>query len=210
MKFCQACERNKAVILAQLQQLFADRHTVLEIGSGSGQHAQHFSRGLPHLLWQPSEIETALHDLAENLNAVACVNLKPPILLNVNQHWPALTVDAVFSANVLHIISWHEVEALFEGVGRLLSDGGKLVAYGPFRYCDDYTSASNAEFDRWLKQRDAASGIRDFEAVDRLACEQGLTLLCDRPMPANNQLICWYRPKKLIPPPPQRSIASIW
>jgi hypothetical protein len=107
-------------------------------------------------------------------------------------------VDAVFSANTLHIMSWPEVEALFSGVGRVLSAGGVLVVYGPFRYAGRYTSESNATFDRSLRDRDPASGIRDIEAVSRLALTQGLVLTTDNAMPANNQLLAWSR---RAPPP---------
>jgi hypothetical protein len=108
--------------------------------------------------------------------------------------WPAPPADAVFSANTLHIMGWPGVEAFFAGIATALAeDGAKLAVYGPFRYRGDYTSPSNAAFDDWLKRRDPASGIRDFEAVDALARAAGLTLAADHAMPANNQLLVWRR-----------------
>ncbi|MFT5720659.1 MAG: cyclopropane fatty-acyl-phospholipid synthase-like methyltransferase [Motiliproteus sp.] len=192
--FSEACERNKAVILEQLQALFSDRNVVLEIGSGSGQHALHLAAALGHLQWQPSEVAGNLAALAHNLSEVRLSNLMDPVCLDVSSSaWPAMPVDAVFSANTLHIISWDEVECFFAGAARLLSTGGKVAVYGPFRYQGGYTSASNAQFDRSLRQRDPRSGIRDAEAVDCLAAAQGLQLLADLTMPANNQLRLWKK-----------------
>ncbi|WP_421862096.1 DUF938 domain-containing protein [Motiliproteus sp.] len=192
--YSEACERNKGVILELLLEQFADRRRVLEIGSGTGQHAAYFSRSLPWLEWLPTDHPGQLVDLKENLGSQPAENLALPRPLDVAwQDWAIDPVDAVFTANTLHIISWGQVERLFAGVGRVLDEGGKLAVYGPFRYQDDYTSASNAEFDQWLRQRDPASGIRDFEAVDRLAEAQGLQLVLDQSMPANNQLLLWQR-----------------
>ncbi|MEH6824425.1 MAG: DUF938 domain-containing protein [Motiliproteus sp.] len=192
--FSEACERNKEPILKQLRALFDDRTAVLEIGSGSGQHALHLAEALSHLRWQPSEVACGLDTLTHNLSLAPLGNLSPPICVDVaSAVWPEVVVDAVFSANTLHIIAWEEVEHFFAGVGRVLSDGGKLAVYGPFRYQGAYTSDSNAQFDRWLQQRDGRSGIRDFEAVDRLAAAQGLRLQADLAMPANNQLLLWQK-----------------
>jgi SAM-dependent methyltransferase len=165
---------------------------VLEIGSGTGQHAVHFAAHLPHLIWQPS-------DVAENLPGIELwraeatrSNLLPALALDVNQpQWPDTGADAVFSANTLHIMSWSEVRLLFAGVGRVLSPGGVLAVYGPFNYGGRHTSESNARFDRMLRSQDPGSGIRDFEAVDALAAEQQLALQRDVPMPANNRTLVW-------------------
>jgi len=194
INFSEACERNKDPILEQLSRLFSDRHSVLEIGSGSGQHAAYLAQSLAHLRWQPSEVAGGINDLAHNLSSRPLINLCPPICLDVNaSRWPEIQVDAVFSANTLHIIGWAEVECFFAGVGRLLGSGGKLVVYGPFRYQGAYTSESNAQFDCWLQQRDSRSGIRDFEALERLASAQGFCLQADIAMPANNQLLVWQK-----------------
>jgi SAM-dependent methyltransferase len=194
LPFSEACERNKAPILAVLREVFADRSHVVEIGAGTGQHAVHFARHLPHLSWQPTDRSDYLPGLAARIEAEGTPNLHPPLELDVLQaDWPLLDADAVYSANTLHIMSWPEVEAFFRGAGRLLASGGTLAVYGPFRYRETFTTQSNADFDRMLRERDAASGIRDFEAVDRLAARSGLEFQRDVTMPANNQLLVWRR-----------------
>ncbi|MGD0490872.1 MAG: DUF938 domain-containing protein [Steroidobacteraceae bacterium] len=185
-----ACERNKEPILSVLRTWFADRAQVLEIGSGTGQHAVHFARHLPHLAWQPTEQLTYLADLAARVRLEGSGNLRAPTVLDVRQAiWPARLVDAVFTANTLHIMSWTVVGALFRGVAEVLSPGGVLCVYGPFRYHGDYTSDSNRDFDRMLKERDPLSGIRDIEAVSELARSYGLALAEDNDLPANNRLL---------------------
>ncbi|MBB3104751.1 DUF938 domain-containing protein [Azomonas macrocytogenes] len=192
--FSQACENNKASILAVLQKEFANVRQVLEIGSGTGQHAVHFAAGMPWLVWQPS-------DRAENLPGIRAwraeaglANLREPLELDVEQlHWLVLAVDAVFSANTSHIMSWPQVECLFTGLGRLLPKAGVFCLYGPFNYGGRHTSASNAEFDAMLRRRDPASGLRDAQAIQHLARTVGLETLADHAMPANNRLLCWRK-----------------
>lgn len=194
-----ACERNKQPILERLRPAFAAQQRVLEIGSGTGQHAVFFARELPHLDWLPSDRAEWLPGLRARIAQQGPPNLAPPVELDVTMaDWPVADVDAVFSANTLHIMGWLEVEAFFAGVGRLLaaSTGAHapartLAVYGPFKYRGACTSPSNAEFDDFLRARDPASGIRDFEAVDGLAEAQRLTLSADHAMPANNQLLVW-------------------
>lgn len=194
LPFSEACERNKAPILDVLREVFADRSHVVEIGAGTGQHAVHFARHLPHLRWQPTDRSEYLPGLAARIAAEGAPNLCPSLELDVLQpEWPPLDADAVFSANTLHIMGWPEVQAFIRGAGRLLADGGTLAVYGPFRYRGAFTTRSNAEFDHMLRERDAASGIRDFEAVDALAAGAGLEFLRDVTMPANNQLLVWQR-----------------
>jgi len=189
-----ASERNKGPILAILKGVLTARGLVLEVGAGTGQHAVYFARHLPHLAWQPTERREWLDGLRERARLEGTPNLRPPIELDVNlAAWPVGAADAVYSANTLHIMAWHEVEAFFRGVGRVLAPAGQLVVYGPFRFDGDYTSASNAEFDAYLRRRDPASGIRDFEAVDALAGAEGLQLAANHAMPANNQLLVWQR-----------------
>jgi len=191
----EACERNKGPILAVLAGELAARHAVLEIGSGSGQHAVHFATHLPHLSWQPSEVPAQLPPLIERIRSEAPPNVRAPIALDVcDDPWPVANLDAVFSANSLHIMNLRAVREFFRGAGRLLHTGGVLCVYGPMRYRGAYTSPSNAQFDAWLKARDPQSGIRDFEALDALATEQGLKLHADHAMPANNQTLVWRRP----------------
>jgi cyclopropane fatty-acyl-phospholipid synthase-like methyltransferase len=190
----EACERNKGPILAVLRLELAASHRVLEIGSGTGQHAVHFASHLAHLEWQPSERREHLAQLAERIALEGTPNLKAPIALDVrDEPWPAVAADAIFSANTLHIMSWEEVQQFFRGAGVTLDAGGVLCVYGPFSYRGRHTSSSNAEFDEYLKARDPGSGIRDFEALDGLARGQRFELCADHAMPANNRTLIWRR-----------------
>jgi cyclopropane fatty-acyl-phospholipid synthase-like methyltransferase len=190
----EAADRNKGPILAILSQAFEDTRRVLEIGSGTGQHALHFAAHLPHLSWQPSDTGEYLSALRERLRQEGGANLLPVIELDVRANpWPVTSVDGIFSANTLHIMSWSSVEEFFRGAGSVLSAQAVLCVYGPFRYGGRYTSDSNAAFDDYLRKRDPVSGIRDFEALDDLAHRQGLRAVADHPMPANNQLLVWKR-----------------
>jgi SAM-dependent methyltransferase len=194
LPFSAACERNKDPILEVLRVRFADRAQVLEIGSGTGQHAVYFARTLTHLTWHPTEQLTYLADLAERVKAEGSPNLRAPTLLDVRQAvWPVRSVDAVFTANTLHIMSWPEVMALFGGIGSVLAPGGVLCVYGPFRYAGRYTSDSNQEFDRMLQDRDPQSGLRDIQAINSLAEQYGLRLDADHDLPANNRLLVFTK-----------------
>jgi cyclopropane fatty-acyl-phospholipid synthase-like methyltransferase len=194
LPFSEAGERNKVPILEILSVELAGRARVVEIGSGTGQHAVHFARHLPAVVWQPTDRADYLPGLSARVAAEGTGNLRAPIELDVAwADWRCGMADAVFSANTLHIMSWPEVEAFFRGVGRILDPDGTLAVYGPFRYRGAYTSDSNAAFDCSLRERDHASGIRDFEAVHALAVAAGLDLHADHAMPANNQLIVWRR-----------------
>src|SRR3984893_14569724 len=189
-----ASERNKDPILEVLRVPFADRAQVLEIGSGTGQHAVYFARTLTHLTWHPTEQLTYLADLAERVKAEGSPNLRAPTLLDVRQAvWPVRSVDAIFTANTLHIMSWPEVMALFAGIGSVLAPGGVLGIYGPFRYAGRYTSDSNQEFDRMLQERDPQSGLRDIQAINSLAEQYGLRLDADHDLPANNRLLVFAK-----------------
>jgi cyclopropane fatty-acyl-phospholipid synthase-like methyltransferase len=188
------CERNKGPILEVLRPQLAARRKVLEIGSGTGQHAVHFAAHLPHLTWQPSEIPSLLAPLTERVRLEGSANLLAPIALDVREPvWPACDADALFSANTLHIMGSAAVGDFFRGAGAALARGGVLCVYGPFNYLGRYTSPSNAQFDTWLKARDPASAIRDFETVDALARAEGLMLSADHAMPANNRVLVWQR-----------------
>ena len=190
----EACERNKDPILQILRGAFATRRHVLEIGSGTGQHAVYFAQQLPRLLWQTSDTGEYLAGLRARIEQQGAANLPSPVELDVRSHpWPVSAIDSVFSANTLHIMPWQAVEDFFRGVGALLGADGVLCVYGPFRYAKRYTSASNEAFDHYLQQRDAASGIRDFEAVNALAADEGLALDADHDMPANNHTLVWRR-----------------
>ncbi|CAB1275842.1 DUF938 domain-containing protein [Candidatus Nitrosacidococcus tergens] len=194
--FSQACENNKQPILERLQVVLKNTSEVLEIGSGTGQHAAYFSRQLPYLIWHPSEKDTeSVEILKENLSILgSSTNLYDPITLNVAQNpWSVSTIESIFSANTLHICAWEEVQNFFKRVGKILKSNGILCIYGPFRYHNAYTSASNEQFDTWLKSRNPKQGIRDFEAVNKLAQTVGLSLQQDYAMPANNQLLVWQK-----------------
>ncbi len=192
--FSQSSEENKEPILDVLREAFAARQRVLEIGSGTGQHAVYFARQLPHLFWQPSELAENLPGIHAWLAEAGLPNVAAPLLLDIErQPWPDSAADAVFSANTVHIISWPQVESLFAGIGALLPAGGVFALYGPFNYGGRFTSDSNARFDQWLKARDPLSGVRDFEAVDALARAAGMTLERDYTMPANNRTLVWHK-----------------
>lgn len=186
--------RNREPILEVLREYFADRHQVLEIGSGTGQHAVHFAAALPHLHWQPTERASELDGVRAWRNESGLANLREPLELDVLAAWPAMPRhDAVFTSNTLHIMGWAGVQALFAALPGVTTDDARLVVYGAFNYHGGYTSPSNADFDAWLKRRDPASGLRDFEAVDALAREAGFVLQEDRAMPANNRCLIWQR-----------------
>jgi SAM-dependent methyltransferase len=192
--FSESSAENREPILAVLREVFADCRKVLEIGSGTGQHAVYFGAELSHLSWQTADLPQHHAGIRMWLDEAALPNVLAPIALDVNRSdWLDGRYDAVFSANTLHIVSWPEVEKLFAGVGRVLQPGGVLAIYGPFNYNGRFTSPSNARFDQWLKQRDPASGVRDFEAVDALARAQNLILQRDIGMPVNNRTLVWRR-----------------
>jgi len=184
-------EKNREPILAVLREHFADRGEVLEIGSGTGQHAIFFAADMPHLHWQTSDCPDNLPGIAAWLAEAALANTPPPLEFDVFAAWPKRRYDAIFSANTLHIMPWAAVERLFAGLPKVLAIDAKLAIYGPFNYGGRYTSDSNAAFDRSLKEKAPHQGIRDFEKVDELAAQAGLTLIEDRAMPSNNRCLLW-------------------
>jgi SAM-dependent methyltransferase len=191
--FSEACERNREPILAVLRRVFADRKRVLEIGSGTGQHAAGFAPALPQLVWQPSDVAEHLAGIGLWVAEAGAANLRRPLELDVDRPWPDIAADAVFSANTCHIMSWPQVERMFEGVGRLLPAGGVLALYGPFNYSGRPTSESNARFDAMLRERDPRSGLRDIEALLTLGERAYLEKAEDIAMPANNRLLVFRR-----------------
>jgi cyclopropane fatty-acyl-phospholipid synthase-like methyltransferase len=192
--YSEACDRNRDPILAGIRPLLAKCQAVLEIGSGTGQHAVYFAEKMPHLIWYPSDREENLAGIELRRKEAALANVRPPLPLDVAQSpWPNVAADTVFSANTTHIMHWPEVKAFFAGVGALLPEQGMLLLYGPFNYKQHYTSESNARFDDWLKARDPLSGIRNFEDLDRLANRAGMVLRQDFAMPANNRLLFWQK-----------------
>jgi Protein of unknown function (DUF938) len=188
--FSQSCENNKAPILAVIRDIFIQPVTVWEIGSGTGQHGCYFAGELPHLVWQPTDVAENLPGIKAWQDEAQLANFNQPLALDVTQPlWPCNGIDALFTANTLHIMSWQQVEILFGRLQSCLNPLATVCIYGPFNYGGKYTSDSNANFDQWLKNRDPLSGIRDFEAVLALAENVGLRLLQDNAMPANNRLL---------------------
>jgi SAM-dependent methyltransferase len=193
-QFSPSCERNKQPILAVLREILTRPGLVLEIGSGSGQHAVHFAAGLPHLTWQPSDLAAALPGISAWRAEAALANLREPLALDLfADAWPVPEAQAVVCINTIHIVSWPGVQRLFAGAGRVLAPGGVMYVYGPYRYADRPLEPSNEAFDEWLRWRDPDSGVRSFDAVNRIAGRNGLTLAGDRAMPANNRSIWWIK-----------------
>ncbi len=191
--FAESCEQNRAPILAVLQRELVGKKRLLEVGSGTGQHAVYFAPEFPELLWQTSDREEYHAGIHAWLRDAGLDNVLAPLVLDVDDVWPDEPYDAVFSANTAHIMSWPQVQRLFEAVGQVLQTGGIFALYGPFNYGGRYSSESNANFDQWLKQRDPLSGVRDFEALDGLADAAGLVLRNDYEMPANNRILVWTK-----------------
>jgi cyclopropane fatty-acyl-phospholipid synthase-like methyltransferase len=195
--FSQACENNKQPILNELQRVFSKTKRVLEVGSGTGQHSVFFAEHLPQLAWQPSDL-LINHDAINHRRSCSDLsNMLAPIVLDLHQPWKSVikksslqgSIDGIFTANTLHIVSSLLVDKFFTGVKQNLVKGGLLCIYGPFNYQGKFTSASNERFDLWLKDRDEESGIRDFEHINELALNAGVSLLSDTAMPANNRLL---------------------
>ncbi len=188
-----ACERNRQPILDVIEARLAEARELLEVGSGTGQHAVFFAEAMPHLHWQPTDLVENLPGIRAWVEDAGLANVSMPLALDVTADWPSTRVDAVFTANSLHIMSEDAVRAFFRGAGQVLQEDGLLIVYGPFNYKGEYTSPSNADFDVWLKERDPQSGIRHFESIDTMAFEADLWLQSDRAMPANNRLLIWKK-----------------
>ena len=184
--------------MAVLRRVFSEPITILEIGSGTGQHAVYFGKMLPHLVWQPSDVQLNISGIQAWIYEAALENVLNPIVLDVNhQPWPQVSADAVFSANAVHIMSWPAVCEMFQGISRGLKNVGLICLYGPFNYRGSFTSESNARFDAWLKANNPQSGIRDFEALNLLAEAGGFVLQEDIAMPANNRILVWRKNSSL-------------
>ncbi|MFK7863428.1 MAG: DUF938 domain-containing protein [Pseudohongiellaceae bacterium] len=208
LPYSQASENNKLAILEVLKRHLASRESLLEIGGGTGQHAVFFASSFPNLHWQSSDIAENIDSLNLRISQSQLVNLPKAIELNVDDvSWSqhsnqssenessshVSSPDVIFTANSLHIMSEQSVENFFKGVKRHLNIGGLVLLYGPFKYRNEFTTQSNAQFDLWLKERNPESGIRDFEKIKALAEAADLQLIEDNTMPANNQLLVWSR-----------------
>ena len=190
-----ATHRNREPILDQLDKYLTVPSTVLEVGSGTGQHAVYFAEHLPHVTWIPTELSINLSGLNAWHRQCGLANLAEPLELDVCEDWSGFSVDHVFTANTTHIMPQAAVEQLFLGAGRLLPDKGYFFLYGPFKYGGQFTSDSNAAFDQRLKQRAEHQGIRDIEQLVAWADDAGMTLVADHAMPANNQFVTFQKLK---------------
>ena len=192
-QYSPSCDQNKDPILAVIKPLLCNATSVLEIGSGTGQHCVYFAEALPHLVWQASDQAIYLKSVNAWIADAQLNNIPQALELNVDVSWPSEQYDAVFSANTVHIMSWEMVINLFQGLGEILLKDGLFILYGPFNYNGEHTSASNANFDLWLAQQNPQSAIRDFEALNQLAKQAGLALIKDYEMPANNRILVWEK-----------------
>ncbi len=192
--YAESCDQNREPILEVIQSLLKNKKNVLEVGSGTGQHAVYFAEKMPHLVWQTSDQESYHQGIKLWLDEADLDNTPPPIVLNVSTNaWPDDIYDAIFSANAVHIMAWENVVDFFANAPKQLATDGLFILYGPFNYNQQYTSESNARFDIWLKQRDPQSAIRDFEALDKLANNAGMRIKEDYALPANNRILVWEK-----------------
>jgi SAM-dependent methyltransferase len=192
--FYADADQNKGPILDVIREVFTSPGTILEVGSGTGQHAVHFAQALPHLVWQPSEVHAQLPAIEQWRRHAGLANILPPIVLDVATFiWPEAVYDGAYSCNTAHILPLTLVEQMLRGIARALRPGGHFCLYGPFRYGVRHTAPSNARFDALLQARDPLSGVRDAEHLDRLAAAAGLEWISDQPMPANNRTLVWRR-----------------
>lgn len=193
LPFAEAPERNKRPILGALREILPETGRVLEIGSGTGQHAVFFADAFPGLTWQPSDRMEQLSCLSARLRAEGGPNILDALELDVTGAWPEQGFDAVFSANTVHIMDWTAVRCMFEGVGRVLLSGGSFCLYGPFNENGRFTSAGNEAFDRGLRARDPGMGIRNREALESLARRHQMELERQFRLPANNSMLVFRR-----------------
>ena len=190
-----SCQNNRDPIIEQLVLLFKQTSKVLEIGSGTGQHAAWFSPRLPWLDWQPSDLENRQDDINKWLHAYPAPNLCKPIVLNVCEAWPKTPYDAVFSANTSHILSWKNVKYMITGAASVLPKDGIFCLYGPFKFRDIDMAPSNIAFDKRLKESSPNRGLRQVEMIDEIAQRLGLQMTGNLSMPKNNRILSWRKSK---------------
>lgn len=191
--FSQACENNKGPILEVLRKHLKAPGRLLEIGSGTGQHAAWLAPRLPHIHWQPSDLPDALPGIGQWLAEAEGGDIARPLVLDVRGRWPDGPYDYLFTANTFHIMSADAVAHCIEAGAARLRPGGLFLIYGPFRYRGEYTSESNRRFDEHLRHRNPHSGIRDHEWIVTQMARQGLSPLRDHDMPANNRTLVFLR-----------------
>ena len=192
--YSESCSQNREPIFEIIEPLFAKIKTVFEVGSGTGQHAVYFAKEMTHLTWQTSDNPDYHNGIRQWIEEAHLPNVQLPVALQIPQDAaPKQKYDAVYSANTLHIMSTEEAECFFSVASGLLENNGLLVVYGPFNYEGKYTSASNAQFDKWLYNQNPKSCIKDFEIVNVWAKKQGLVLEADHEMPANNRILHWIK-----------------
>ncbi len=193
-RFSRAADNNQGAILHVMRRWLPDGGDVLEIGSGSGQHAIHMAKSFAALRWQPTEQVEVLAALINNVRDYGTPNISTPISLDLSKHeWPTRVFDCVYSANVLHIVDKTLGAKLIEGSATVLEAGGSLLLYGPFKYQGSFTTESNADFDAFLRDRDFNSGVRDIEWVSAIAEDEGFKLIEDQDMPANNRFLIFRK-----------------
>jgi cyclopropane fatty-acyl-phospholipid synthase-like methyltransferase len=193
LPYSESCDRNKVPILEVLLQLLPGDGKILEIGSGTGQHVVHFAPKFPGLNWQTSDRDEYLQGLIARVKQEGSQNILPPIKLDVLETWPDKDFDAVYSANTAHIMGWDAVCATFAGVGAHLTHGGVYCLYGPFNQGGEFTSDSNREFDRHLRNLDPRMGLRDIEALDSQAKANQMIFRQKYCLPANNQILVFQK-----------------
>jgi len=187
--------RNRGPILDALRQLLAKTGLVLEIASGTGEHAVFLARQLPALDWQPSDPDPVMRaSIAAWAADARLSNLRPPLDLDATRpDWPIAAADAILCCNMIHIAPWAAAVGLIAEAARILPMGGPLILYGPFARGGRHTAPSNELFDAWLKARNAEWGVRDLDTVAETAAGHGLVLAEIADMPANNMVVAFRR-----------------
>jgi SAM-dependent methyltransferase len=191
--FATAADENKEAIAAVLLTELSNASEVLEIGSGTGQHAVHFSQLMPHLRWHCSDQGNHIAGIQLWLESAGLNNTPPAFILDVNQDWPQQVYDAAFASNIAHIMHWSEIECLFEGLSQALGHGAYFYLYGPFSFNAQFSSESNQVFDQYLRQKDPLSGLRDKNELDQLALSHRLMPAKCWALPANNHILSWQK-----------------
>lgn len=193
--FSQACENNKLPIFEVIQHYLTDAECLLEIGSGTGQHARYFADNLANIFWQTSDLPDNHPGIETWIKNCPHKNIGAPLTLDVSdtQAWPSMAYDAIFTANTMHIMSWQEVAVMLQGVTNCLKETGWFFCYGPFNRHGQFTSLSNETFDASLRQKNPKMGIRDLDDIQREAKQNQLELKQIHAMPANNMLLVFMK-----------------